>query len=1071
MKLAISHPVILLLFLALSAYAQDPRQDLNRHLDVVALAAGAVERGKADRGVALFASARTACLTCHKIGAQGGLVGPDLTRIGTQRTAEQIAESLLFPNRQVEEKYKVLQVLSVEGHVFRGYRVRESTDEIVLSDPSTQKEMLIERENIEQMQSAPSVMPEGLAASMTREQQMDLIAFLADLGHHRQLRSEIAQSVLEHAQPHEPAGFAIERRPINVQLHPNWQSHVNRDRLYDFYRKQANAFRGQSKFEPLLSEFPGLDGGQHGHWGNQQESTWESDEWNHTTLGSVQAGVFFSQDMVVPRAICLQLGDQNHDGQTKRDQLFACFDPDTLSYRALWKGRFISFSNVRHGFIAGLRPGGDLLPLPADAQSAVKNIQPNEITKYHGYYRVGSRVVFAYRIGDTEYLDTAWVENGQFVRQRLPRHKHSMAEKLRGDSAQWPETMITNVRIGSQTPYAIDTIDLPVDNPWKAPIYCGDHDFFPDGSALVCTMQGDVWHVSGFSAGSIDAGLPQKATWRRFAAGLHQALGIKIDRDGIFVLGRDQLTRLHDTNDDGEADFYECYSRAFETSSGGHDYICGLQRDREGNFFTASGNQGLLRISSNGQRADIIAAGFRNPDGLGIYPDGVVTVPCSEGEWTPSSMICAVTPPGSQPTVEATREANLDGIRFFGYRGTQYVKRPIARPELPMVYLPRGLDNSAGGQVFVDSQRWGPLAGLMVHFSFGTGSHFLLLRDQVGDQLQGAVVPLEGQFDSGTHRGRFSPHDGQLYVSGMAGWGAYTSEPGCFQRVRYTGAPVVMPIGFHLHENGIAIRFSEKLDRSISEQPREHFAQAWNYRYGPAYGSAEYSAAHYGMRGHDQLRIAAARVLNDDRTLFLDLPDLERCNQLHLQVASGPNRRHDIFATCNALDAPLTVGPSNEARLITHPKQLAAPPLDRDMLLATKVVLNPWRKAIKNARTIRIEAGKNLTFSTREIEVQKGEAIALTLANPDVVPHNWALLKPGKLKIVGEEANKLVADPEAIVRQYVPQTADVICYTDIVDPKSDTTIYFKAPTEPGRYPFLCSFPGHWMVMNGELIIK
>jgi azurin len=50
----------------------------------------------------------------------------------------------------------------------------------------------------------------------------------------------------------------------------------------------------------------------------------------------------------------------------------------------------------------------------------------------------------------------------------------------------------------------------------------------------------------------------------------------------------------------------------------------------------------------------------------------------------------------------------------------------------------------------------------------------------------------------------------------------------------------------------------------------------------------------------------------------------------------------------------------------------------------------------------------------------------------------------------------------------VPDTDAVICYTDIVDPGSESAIYFAAPSQPGKYPYLCTFPGHWMVMNGVL---
>jgi hypothetical protein len=119
-------------------------------------------------------------------------------------------------------------------------------------------------------------------------------------------------------------------------------------------------------------------------------------------------------------------------------------------------------------------------------------------------------------------------------------------------------------------------------------------------------------------------------------------LGLIIDDDGIFVLCRDQIMCLHDLNQDGEADFYECFSNAFDSSPGGHSFICGLQRDDQGRFYIASGNQGLVRVSADGKQADVLAAGFRNPGDLGLHPDGTVMVPCSEGGWTPASQICAV---------------------------------------------------------------------------------------------------------------------------------------------------------------------------------------------------------------------------------------------------------------------------------------------------------------------------------------------------------------------------------------------------------------------------------------------
>ena len=1000
------------------------------------------KQGQADRGVAAFAAAGSACLQCHKIGAHGGTVGPDLTQIGMLRTPEQIADSLLFPNHSVEEKFRVVQLVTSDGELAKGYLVSESEQQIVLKDPSKGKEVAIDKANIEERNWGLSLMPEGLVQGMPPSRQADLLAFLTDLGHHKKIRIEIAESVLEHAQSHDPAPFPYDRKPLNESAWPSWEAFVNRDRVYDFYSKEARYFRAQENGPVLLAEFPGMDDGKYGHWGNQKEETWASDAWNSTLLGSVQSGVFHSEGVMVPRGVCLQLGEKG--------ELGVCFNPETASYSAAWQGGFLKFSSVRHGFMHGVTPSGKATSL-SDVQG------PQGKIDYQGFYRIGKRTVFAYRVDGVEYLDAPWWESGKWVREVGPRAKHSMRDKINQGKAQWAETITTEIRLGHNSPYALDTIELPTKNPWNALIFCGDHDFLPDGSALVCTMQGDVWHVSGIAWNPSESKpVPSpKATWRRFASGLHQPLGLKVEKDGIFVLCRDQLTRLHDLNNDGEADFYECYSNAFETSPAGHDFICGLQRDSDGNFYTASGNQGIVRIAKDGKKAEVIAEGFRNPDGLGLYPDGVVTVPCSEGEWTPTSLLCAV-----QPRKDAT-------IPFYGYRGAKFVNRPIEQPQYPMLYLPRGVDNSAGGQVYVDSDRWGPLKGQMIHLSYGTGAPFLILRDEVDGVLQGAAVPLEGEFLSGAHRGRFSPRDGQLYVSGMGGWGTYTPQTGCFHRMRYTGQDPVLPIGLHMHENGIAIRFSQPIDAATAANPRQHFVQAWNYRYSAAYGSQEYSTRHYGVRGHDRWEIQSAHLLDNGRTLFLELPDLQPANQVHLQIMAREGQPIDLFATCNRLDKPLTNIPNYQAMQ----KKLQKHPIEMDMAMVVKRAPNPWRDKLEGARTVRIEAGKNLTYQTTSIQAKAGEKLAMTLANPDVVPHNWALIKPGKLQVIGEAANRLVGDPEALIRQYVPQSDDVLCYTDIIDPGQEGTIYFQIPNEPGRYPYLCTFPGHWMVMNGEIVVS
>lgn len=991
------------------------------------LAASAAQHGNVRRGMAVFCSARFACLNCHQVGRSGGGVGPALTDVGRRLKVEEIVESVLWPKRKVEPEFNAWQVLLSDGRSLQGYKRGESAESLQIFDPAGQKSLSIDKTDIGALHEIGTLMPDGLAAAMTAGERRDLIRFLQELGHMPRLEDEVsAQGSV--------AKFYYNRAPLDSAAWPQWQLPVNRDRLYDFYTKEALYFRDHAHQAHLLPAFPGLDGGTFGHWGNQNDEVWKDDRWNRTELGTVLSGVFRGPGLpapgVVPKGVCVRLGDHG--------EMATCFNPETLSYEALWRGGFVKFSAVRHGFMDGLTPDGEMLPRPPGGP-------PQKPFAYHGFYRHGQRIVFAYRIDNVEYLDSPWVKEGVFERVVAPADKHPLRAALRGGPPQWPHAIATGGQLGTGHPYAVDTIQLPSQNPWHSLLFASDHDFLSDGLALVSTMQGDVWRVTG-----LDENL-SNVRWRRFASGLNQPLGLVVVKEKIYVIGRDQLTCLRDLNDDGEADFYECVSNKFQTSPAAHDFICGLACDREGRFYTASGSQGLLRISADGQHVNVLATGFRNPDGVTLLPDNSVTLPCSEGEWTPASMICLV--PSHQ------EDAAPSHFGYSGPRGNQ-------APSLPLVYLPRGLDNSSGGQAVVPDDRWGPIREQLIHFSFGQGSHFLVLRDEVAGQAQGAVIPLAGDFRSGVHRGKFNPRDGQLYVTGLGGWGTYTPDDGCFERVRFTGEPIQLPRAFHVHENGLLISFTQPVDSKQIGLRSNHFAQVWNYRYGAGYGSEEYAPSHPGVVGHETLEIAGIHLI-DSKTIFVEIPDLQPVNQLHMLLNVDAGRPQELFVTVHRLDGPFT----QFSRYRKVDKTIAAHPLSVDLALLGKTIPNPWQNSQPDSRSMGISAGQNLAYSERTLRAKAGERVCLTLDNPDSVSHNWVLIKPGSLARVGELTNKLVADPEAVRHQYVPRSADVLVYTDIVPPRQQFTIYFEAPEEKGRYPYLCTFPGHWMVMNGELIIE
>ncbi len=436
-------------------------------------------------------------------------------------------------------------------------------------------------------------------------------------------------------------------------------------------------------------------------------------------------------------------------------------------------------------------------------------------------------------------------------------------------------------RSARRGPYAIDTIPVPHKNPDRALMYLSGHDFFSNGDAAVATAHGDVWLVRG-----IDDSL-ENVTWQRFATGLYQPLGLKIVNDKVHVLGRDQITVLEDEDGDGGVDFYRNFSSGWRTLTGGHEYSACLETDAAGNFYFVNPD-GLWRVSPDGRESILIAAGFRNPNGLSVGPGGAIIVAPQEGEWTPASQICEVKPGG-----------------WYGYPGPRPApKRPLGY-DPPLCYIPRHIDNSTGGQVWVASERWGPLQGQLLNLSYGRSSMQLVLRETVDGMPQGGVVPLKGRFLSGAMRGRFHPRDGQLYVTGMNGWVTNAIADGCFQRVRYTGESVDLPIELHAHENGLRVSFTEPLSGGVAENPASYRIEAWSYRYGAHYGSEEYSIAHPDAVGHDAWEVRSARVLGGGRGVFLEVPAMRPAMQMHLAASldaqGGGDASFDYYGTVHRL--------------------------------------------------------------------------------------------------------------------------------------------------------------------------
>ncbi len=123
---------------------------------------------------------------------------------------------------------------------------------------------------------------------------------------------------------------------------------------------------------------------------------------------------------------------------------------------------------------------------------------------------------------------------------------------------------------------------------------------------------------------------------------------------------------------------------------------------------------------------------------------------------------------------------------------------------------------------------------------------------------------------------------------------------------------------------------------------------------------------------------------------------------------------------------------------------------------------------------IELSANDSMKFSQTRFEVTAGQEVKVTMTNLGTMPkvamgHNFVLLKKGADSKAFSDAAIMAAATD-----YVPAAlADqVIAHTKLLGPKQSDEITFKAPTEPGEYPFLCTFPAHFLSgMKGVIVVK
>jgi azurin len=175
------------------------------------------------------------------------------------------------------------------------------------------------------------------------------------------------------------------------------------------------------------------------------------------------------------------------------------------------------------------------------------------------------------------------------------------------------------------------------------------------------------------------------------------------------------------------------------------------------------------------------------------------------------------------------------------------------------------------------------------------------------------------------------------------------------------------------------------------------------------------------------------------------------------------------------LDVPLRIGADMRKgmeRIIHHPDSmffLRAGLNNAKLELLGDILVKTEKGTVKVDQVIKLTTVKDIMKFNRELITAKaGTTIQIVLDNIDYMQHNLVLIHPNTLDKVGAAADQMVHDQDGAKMAYVPKMPEVIGATTLVNPGETYTLTVTLPATPGDYPYVCTFPGHWRMMNGIL---
>ncbi|AXE19317.1 auracyanin family protein [Runella rosea] len=634
-------------------------------------------------------------------------------------------------------------------------------------------------------------------------------------------------------------------------------------------------------------------------------------------------------------------------------------------------------------------------------------------------------------------------------------------------------------------------VTLPI--PENVQLEVGGLSVLPDGRLAASTRRGEVWMINNpYLKGS---GQP---TYKRFAHGLHEPLGLLYRPDGSFLLSqRGEITHLVDSDGDGVADVYESFYK-WPLSGNYHEYSYGpvlapngdllvtLNLDWIGHGASLAKWRGWLLKFDDKANMKPIATGLRSPAGYIALQNGDMFYTENQGDWVGSGRMThletgdfAGNPEGlvwSQDP-ESPVKLTMKDIPDTGEPLYDVAKR-VPGLKAPAVWFPHTLMGISTSDIKEDMTKgaFGPFEGQLFVGDQGHSKIMRVMLEKVKGRWQGICFPFREGFQSGILRMVWGL-DGSMFVGQTSrGWSATGKDPFGIQRLVWTGQMPFEMKKVISKPDGFEVEFTLPVDKKTAQDPASYQFNSFTYKYHHNYGSPIINASERVIRhiavSDNGLK---ARIVLDS----LKLGYIHEIKAEGIRSAAGLPLLHNVgYYTLNEIAegekipaSQWTVSVSKPAdNSMTahsgHTMPAATSAVPKGPSTAKRNVEQPadWTNGPDQVITLGTVPG--LKFDITQVQVKAGSRIKWVFNNNDDMLHNCVIVKPGTANPIGEAAIKLGLKGSDL--QYVPKSANVLFHTNILQPETSEAIYFTAPNEPGDYTFLCTFPGHHTLMQGKL---